>query len=202
MEVAIDEAKSERYLQFRANSYTQAIQSFGYAYAFQKRINKYNRLLKLLKVSGILIPATLAITAITFYSYKPLFSTILVIFSIVSVIQFFISIYAVNDNWDIRLSHSYRANASYNNLFSAFKQLWQTPPLTLNEFEKKYDLINKEYDLRRNQDQDYDLSDEERRRGMRSGLREFQEKCSLCHEVPYSMNPTACDVCGNFKFYI
>ena len=43
------------------------------------------------------------------------------------------------------------------------------------------------------------LSDEEKRMGMRSGLRNSQRACVECKKIPTSMESTECNVCGKYK---
>ena len=43
-----------------------------------------------------------------------------------------------------------------------------------------------------------EVTDKEKRIGMRFGLRELSRKCVGCNEIPLSMNTSNCDICGNF----
>ena len=52
---------------------------------------------------------------------------------------------------------------------------------------------------KRRVDQLSNITDEEKRMGMRATLRQFQRECANCKQTPVSMVPSECGVCGNFK---
>ncbi|MEV5447207.1 mobilome CxxCx(11)CxxC protein, partial [Streptomyces sp. NPDC052644] len=63
----------------------------------------------------------------------------------------------------------------------------------------RYEVLKALDTSRQAQDLNQDIDDQEKRMGMRAALRERQRKCSACLTVPTGMQPTNCDVCGNYK---
>ena len=64
--------------------------------------------------------------------------------------------------------------------------------------ELRNEVLKTENNLRRHIDNQQNVTEKEKRFGMRAALRQYQKQCSACKKVPTTMKPTSCGVCGNF----
>jgi mobilome CxxCx(11)CxxC protein len=183
----------------RKNCSDNSFQCFGYEYLFDQRASRFGSWLSSLKVFGIVVPA-LAGAYVIGYGLTPTLKFLIYVAGIISIVQFIFSIFAVIYKWDDELSYAYEASPDYNNLHSKFKDLAQIPPNTLEQFKKEYNLLDQQYRSRSQQDAKHNIADWERRKAMRSTLREHQKECVGCYHTPVSMESTQCDVCGKFSF--
>jgi mobilome CxxCx(11)CxxC protein len=92
-----------------------------------------------------------------------------------------------------------KESASINYYISQqYKRFAETPPKTNQEFEHKIDLLDAEESSRSNIDTQHHITEKEKRFGMRAALRNFQRECSGCGQVPITMKPSNCEICGKF----
>jgi len=177
---------------------TSAFHEFGTGFIFEKRASKYRRLLKSLKIMGIIVPVSVGATA-SGYGFDSQVLKYMIIISVpVSIIQLVISVIAVASNWDEELDYSFESSRHHSELYAKYKKLADYPPSSLDDFERQRALIDTESQQRSNSDKKHPINEWENRLGMRYSLREYQKACAGCTETPVSMNSTNCDVCGNF----
>lgn len=192
------QADEEKTLLIRNTCMDMSIQCFGYHYIFDKRAIRFGKYVRILQIVGIVIPAVLATSLVNFRNVSWLSPFLDVLLAIVSIGGFGLSIIALISGWDNKLSYSHEASHSYNYLHDHFLRLSKFPPSTLPLLNEQYLVLNTEYRTRTQQDSKYEVSDKERRMGMRAALREYQKKCVSCKEIPESMTATNCHICGNF----
>ncbi|PKD21814.1 hypothetical protein APR41_02205 [Salegentibacter salinarum] len=182
----------------RKESWNKALQSFGKAYIFSQRAEFYKKWIRSLTWLGIIIPLMIGGIAMGYGYNSSILDIALSITIPVITLQLGISAFALVNNWSDYLSYSLEATNDYNSLSESFKKIAINPPKDSYEHQKLYDILETKYSLRMQQDSKYGLKDRELRRGMRSGLREFQRECVACRETPLSMQSTSCQICGNF----
>lgn len=181
----------------RQESFIKYINCYGFAYIFDKRAIRYSIWINLLKVFGIVVPAVIGAVALS-YKFEVLKFFIGIAIPI-TIIQFAISVCAVIFKWDDRLSYCYEASQHYTDLFSRYKTLNLSHiEADVNDSENKLKLLEVEYLSRMFQSTKQNIRDWEFRLGMRYALKNLKVPCSSCKKIPESMNPTDCDVCGNF----
>jgi mobilome CxxCx(11)CxxC protein len=183
----------------RLECWHRAFNAFGHGYIFDKRANKYGIRINLLKVFGLLVPATVGSTAIGYGYNNEVLKSLIALAIPLTIIQFVISVLAIIYKWDDELSYSFEASQSYNTLHDNFEKLGGFPPIDYEQLRIKYDLLNTEYNLRQQQDSKHIIKEWELRKGMRSSLRDKQRKCVGCNLIPLSMESTDCYVCGRFS---
>ena len=172
---------------------------FGYAYLFQRRSRKFSKWVNWLKVFGLLTPALVGSVALA-TDLEQILPTIKFLATIILIIQFLFSVWAVIFKWDEELSYSFEAAQAHSSLSDRFEKLAKVPPIDINEFKLKFETISTEYRLRSEQDYKHGLKEWELRRGMRSALRQYKKTCIACKITPVSLRSSDCDVCGNFAF--
>jgi mobilome CxxCx(11)CxxC protein len=179
----------------RQDCWRYAMQAFGTAYIFQQRAHKVRKLLRITTFLGIAIPVIIGgiITSFSAMSgYLPYFITLA---GILGIVQLVMSIWSLVAGWDNELAYALESLADNYHLSSEFEQLAKSPPPDL---ELRFEVIRKQNQFREDADNKQDISDKEKRKGMRAALRQFQRPCLYCHEVPSSMIPSDCEVCGRF----
>jgi len=123
---------------------------------------------------------------------------LLTIASILGLIQLIGSIWSVTARWDDNFGYALEARSANRLLFEKYRALAESPPRTDKEATTQYSLIESECNARTNEDEKQSISEDEKRMGMRAALRQLRKQCAGCGNVPSSMEPTECDVCGKF----
>jgi mobilome CxxCx(11)CxxC protein len=178
----------------RCNDY--ALQCYGTAYIFEKRTSKIRWKLNVLTFLGIAVPATGG-AVIGIFSLSPQhINYILFPAGFLGIILFVLSIWSLVAKWNDNFFYYLESKSSNYRLSDDWAQLANTTTLSNGEFETKIQILEAESQLRSDLDNRHDISEKEKRMGMRAGLRKFQRPCAVCGEIPKSMKPTQCGVCG------
>ncbi len=144
------------------------------------------------------MPLTVGLIVLSFGTGPKALPWVLTAAAILGAIQAVVSLWSLVRGWNE--AHAYaRVSVGANDALSnSYKTLAQNPPASYDELQARFDLLQVENQNRTQLDLDQGAQDSEQRMGMRAGLRQFSRKCSGCRKVPTSMEPTDCDVCGNF----
>src|SRR6185503_11700711 len=188
------------YDKLRSECHENAFHSFGYAYIFDKRAQRFGRWVNLLKAFGVLVPAIVGATAIGYGYNNALLKYAIVIAIPITIIQFVFSLLAIVYKWDDELAYAYEASSSYNDLYNKFSKTGKFPPAEYDHLSKEFDYITIEQTFRGQQDGKHNIREWELRKGMKYALRQYKQKCSGCGDIPLSMTSTNCYVCGKFSF--
>jgi mobilome CxxCx(11)CxxC protein len=175
-----------------------ALYAFGTAYIFEKRASKYKKRFNCLTFLGIAVPALFGGFVLSFGAYFPFKAVIVVLISVLGLFQLVFSIWSLVAKWDDAFAYAQEAVSANYRLSANFNELAVSPPENLKDFETAFRLIKLENDFRIDRDNQQFITEREKRMGMRAGLRQFKRACATCKQVPVSLEPTNCDVCGNF----
>jgi len=175
-----------------------ALYAFGTAYIFEKRASKYKRIFNILTFLGIVVPASFGGLVLSFGTDFRFKEIIILIISILGLLQLVLSIWSLVAKWDDSLAYAQESLSANYRLSANFKELAENPPDNLKDFEISYRFLKVENDSRNDRDNQQLVSGKEKRMGMRAGLRQFKRVCAVCHQVPVSLKPSDCEVCGNF----
>ncbi|MCU0350620.1 MAG: hypothetical protein MUF43_07300 [Flavobacterium sp.] len=183
-------------VKIRQDCWDKALDAVAYCYIYSKKIDNIEFWLKWSKVLGIIIPVMLGGIVSSYYSDKEIMGLSLKILTPIALLQLIVSTYLSIVGSDEKIMNYVTKSTDYNFLASQFEQLAKYPTENYDEYNNKYEiLLTREREISRG---NHIISDKEKRMGMRYGLRNFQRKCVGCKETPLSMNPTNCDICGNF----
>lgn len=186
----------------RNNSWDTAFHSFGYSYIFEQRIKKYSGYNKKLKFYALVFPALVGLIAFGYKAEYPVVLDIAIIIAIpLTIIQFIFALLAITQEWDNELLYSIEAAIDYNHLYGEFKRLAEFPPVTFEEFDQRFGILNTKYAFRSQQNSKHEVKEKELRKGMKYSLREFKKECIECKIIPTSMESTSCSVCGKYGFF-
>jgi len=181
--------------QQRAELWRSAIESFGTAYIFEKRAAKFRGRMRLLAFSGIVLPLTVGAVAGAFGAGSSILAISIVVAGVLGVFQLGLSAWAISAKWDDSLGYSQESTTDNYRLSKEFATLAKLASTT---FQLQLAILEAQSQSRDAQDQRQDISDPEKRMGLRAALRQFERKCVKCEKVPDSMEPTDCPVCGKF----
>jgi mobilome CxxCx(11)CxxC protein len=174
----------------RQDCWDHALHSFAAAAIFERRIRSLSRRLRFLTFLGIVVPALFGALVLGFGLTPDALKWSAAAAAIVGSIQLVASIWSLVVGWDQRLAEASQGMDANSRLCQAYRRLGADPP---SDIRTRYDILEAT-----RQEQRAMFNDAEKRFGMRAGLREFQRPCAGCNEVPTSMKPSSCNVCGNF----
>jgi mobilome CxxCx(11)CxxC protein len=175
-----------------------ALRCYGTAYIFEKRACDVRRKLKFLTFLGIANPMVVGAVIYTYNLCPESLRFFLCTTGAVSTFQLILSVWALVNEWDNKLSNYLASKSDNYNLADKYDKLAKTTIMTKNEFEIKFSSVEGEATSRVNFDEKYDVSGKEKRMGMRFGLRRYQRSCAGCKKIPTTMESTECGICGQF----
>lgn len=190
-------ARSSEFDSLRSSCWEQAIHCYGTSYIFGRRAECLRRRLSWLAFLGMAVPALVGVCVLTF-SFDWWFLKVLVpILSVVGIVQFVLSLWALVARWQERHAYSVESKAANELLYEKYSALAKNPA-TLAEARVRLDLVEQDARVWRDKDSREGITDNEKRRGMRAGLRQVGRRCAGCDQVPVDMAPSDCGVCGKF----
>ena len=180
----------------RQDCWDKTLDAIAYSYIYQLKIKSINFWLRISKILGIIITVFLGGVLTSTYNSPEYISMAIWITSPFALGQLVLStILSINGADENVLKYSTKA-AEYSVIETEFRQMARYPNSNEFEYLKKFEiLIEREKGISK---ANLEVTDKEKRIGMRFGLRELSRKCVGCNEIPLSMNASNCDICGNF----
>jgi mobilome CxxCx(11)CxxC protein len=182
---------------YRRKCWDAALHAYGTSYIFQKRAASLKRKTDILIWVGLAVPILTGALVGTFGGYK-LWGAAIVAGSVVGALQIAISLWSVIRRWPEDLSYSSASATANESLASRFAALAEDPPAGLQALRIQFQKLDVEDAARRDRDNEKNVTEKERRMGMRAALRKYQRQCATCHQAPTTMEPSDCGVCGKF----
>jgi mobilome CxxCx(11)CxxC protein len=196
--VRTDEQDDER-SKIQLDSWNNAVYAFGTADIFERRTRLFQRKLQWLGYIGLAGPLLVGLLALGFGATSYSVKSIIPIAIVVGIAQVLISAWSLVSDWTGNLAYARESATANAELAARYQQLARSAPeYRHTDLRHKFDLLFVEDSARRQRDLGRSITDCERRRGLRAGMRQFERECSACRQVPVSMTPTQCEVCGNF----
>lgn len=184
--------------EIRSDSWNQAAHAFGTAAIFQERARKLKSKLRALTFLGIVIPVLVGGVAMSFGTEGEWFKWLLYAAAGLGLIQLIGSVWSLVSGWEETHAYALASAVANDSLATAFSDFAKNPPANSKDTELRYEVLKTENNLRRHIDNQQNVTEKEKRFGMRAALRQYQKQCSACKKVPTTMKPTSCGVCGNF----
>jgi mobilome CxxCx(11)CxxC protein len=175
-----------------------ALKCFGTAYIFERRAAPIRRKLQWLAFLGIAAPAALGAVVGTFKLNETALAVAITFAGVIGIAQLIISIWSLVAKWDVSLAYDVESKSANYRMAGEYAKLAKTQTISAEEFDMQFRLLETEARLRTELDQRQDITDKEKRMGMRAALRQYQRVCAGCKQVPVSLDSTACPVCGKF----
>ncbi|MGW0294748.1 mobilome CxxCx(11)CxxC protein [Streptomyces tuirus] len=181
---------------YRRKCWDAALHAHGTSYIFQKRASRLKRNTDVLTWIGFAVPLLIGALVGTFGRDR-LWSVVLVVGSVIAAAQLVTSLWSLVKRWPEELAYSSASATANESLASRFAALGEDPP-GLAALRTQLEKLNVEDTARRERDNEKNVTEKERRMGMRAALRKFQRRCPACQQVPTAMDPSDCGVCGKF----
>lgn len=180
----------------RQDCWDNTLDAIAYSYIYQLKIKSINFWLRISKILGIIIPVFLGGILTSTYNSPEYISMAIWITSPFALGQLVLStILTINGADENVLKYSTKA-AEYSVIETEFRQMARYPNSDEFEYLKKFEiLIEREKGISK---ANLEVTDKEKRIGMRFGLRELSRECVGCKKTPLSMTSSKCDICGNF----
>lgn len=180
----------------RQDCWDFALDCAAYYYIYTKKLKSIGVLLRISKVLGIIIPVLLGGTLASYGQNSSIITLAITITTPIALLQLCLSTYLTVIGMDEKFAEYNSMAASYSIIEGDFKMLAKYPLDNFDEYTKKFEiLLEREKGI---SGANIDVTDKEKRMGMRFGLREYSRHCVGCKTVPLSMKSTNCDICGNF----
>lgn len=176
-----------------------ASKCFGTAYIFEQRAAPLRIAIKMLTFSSLIGPLAIGAIVIAVGTEGKIIISAVVLASILSVIQITLSLWALVSRWGENLAYYLESKADNYQLSDRFKNLANNTTHDESNWRKNFHVLETLGEMRAQFDHRCDISDEEKRMGMRAALRNFQRECVGCKTKPTSMESTDCAVCGRYK---
>lgn len=177
----------------------EALKCYGTAYIFEKRAAQLKTKSGWLNFFGIAGPAMLGATIATYNLDNSIEEAIKIAAGTIGILQFGFTIWSMTEGWSEKVSAYTESKTNNYSISKRLNQLEHNTTASRAEFESELAVIEKEIEIRNGIDAKHDITDEEKRMGMKYGLRKYQRPCAGCSIVPIEMKPTDCGVCGKFK---
>jgi mobilome CxxCx(11)CxxC protein len=189
--------ESQRFDGMRRQAWRGAMDAFATGYMFEHRQRRLRQKLRLVSFIGFAVPLTVGTAVLTFGTTGRGWVYILWIAGVLGGAQAVVSLWSLVARWDESLAHASESASANHDLSKRFRALAEIPP-DVATMSARLDILLAENTQREQADYKQDLTDKEKRRGHRAALRHFDKPCKACKQVPLSLTPTKCDICGDF----
>ncbi|MEX2375003.1 MAG: mobilome CxxCx(11)CxxC protein [Dehalococcoidia bacterium] len=179
----------------RQQAWKGAIDCFGTAHIFERRARRLKYATRALDFGAVGVPAVVGALALADW----LTGWVLAAATLLLLLQLTLAVWSATASWTERLGFCSQSAADNSHLSRRYRRLAEAPPRDTNELRRELELIHVEYDYRSRSDEQQHVTERERKRGHRAGLRQFGRACHACGRVPGDMTSTDCGVCGQFK---
>jgi len=182
----------------REDCWDKAIHAFGTAYIFEQRFYKSRNKQRLLTFLGLAVPVLVGGVTVAFFGIeqlKPFLGGLIVLSALASTAQLMVTIWSLVEKWDDQTIYGSESSVDNYEISRLYAEFAKNNPV---DFKSKYELLNVRNSIRSIEDGKRGVTEPEKRRGMRAGLRRFQRPCAGCKQVPVDLVSTDCNVCGNY----
>ncbi len=185
-------------LQICPKCWERAVDTFGTGKIFVERATSYRRKLNALAYLGIVVPATVGVTALTYGLNWQSLSIVAGVAAFLGIVQLLVSISSIVNAWPTELEYSNESGAENLALSARFKNLAQTAANPPADLQQQFETLVAQDEARSKQDSKKGVTERELRKAHRYGLRQYQRRCVGCETVPTDMKSTNCGICGRF----
>jgi mobilome CxxCx(11)CxxC protein len=199
--VAADTENMDRALATRTECWNAALNSYATSYIFQRRARILKIRLQLITYIGFAVPMTVGLLVLGYGDFKSL-AVIVVIAVAIGIAQVAFSLWSIIGGWVDGYSYALTSIAANDLLAAKYTRLASNPPENFRALQSECEKLQAEDDARQEQDYQQGIKEPEKRMGMRAALRKYQRRCVACNEIPNTMRPTNCGVCGDFRYKI
>ena len=191
----------DRALATRTECWNAALNSYATSYIFQRRARILKIRLQLITYTGFAVPMTVGLLVLGYGDFKSL-ALIIVIAAAIGIAQVAFSLWSIIGGWVDGYSYALTSIAANDLLAAKYTRLASNPPEKFQDLQSECEKLQAEDNARQEQDYQQGIKEAEKRMGMRAALRKYQRRCVACNEIPSTMRPTNCGICGDFRYKI
>jgi mobilome CxxCx(11)CxxC protein len=168
--------------QLRSDCRTKAHYAFGTSSVFERRMRRLERRRNWITYLGIVVPLLVGSLVLSFG--KDWLPYVAVPAGLVGAVQLALSVWSIVAKWDDNYSYAQGAMQAQTKLFNAWDRLAKYPPTDLAQRVKE---LSDEDERQENSDRAQNISEKEKRYGMRKTLYQYKLPCASCKIQPPSM---------------
>ena len=172
--------------------WNRACDCFATAKIFEKRALEYRKKLNWLSYLGIGVPAVFGGMALAWGKGVLDNRIVMFVIAIAGVVQIAMSVAALIHHWAEEHAYSNRSASTNFQLSDEFKILAPQSVSPSPNFQHDLDKLLTRDRTQTTLDNEKHVTDQEKSRGHRHALRQFQRTCAVCNQKPTDMNPTNC----------
>lgn len=180
----------------RQRCWNQALRSYGTEQILKRRAKDLRNGLQYISFLSIVPPLLVGGLLLAFADSKVWQTYAIRIAGVIAIIQTLFQAWSWSRHWEEQLPKLEVGAVKNLHLWRRYEALASKWPA---DHEEQYKGLEEEYTAQAAEDEKFGLTEEERRFGMRHALRRFVRICNGCNIKPISIQPSKCDVCGNFE---
>jgi mobilome CxxCx(11)CxxC protein len=180
----------------RQHCWNRALEAFGTSYLFQRRIRRPQRGIRWVAYLSLAVPLVIGLVVMAFGTDDASLPVLLWVGGILLVVQGLLALWSLVARWNDTIESVLLSITENNRLANRYKEIAERGP---SDAAVRAAVLDAEYQARTEADLRQGITEQEKRMGMRAGLRQFQRACAACGKVPTTMDPSQCGVCGNFS---
>ncbi len=192
------EGAAQIFARLRSSAWERALYATGTAHIFEVRARSLRRRLNRLAFAGLVLPVAVGAVVIAYGASVPRLSVVIGIAAALGAVQLIVALWSVVQGWPDSYERATRSLLANQALAQDFESLAKDPPTTVPRLRSQLELLAAKDDGQRQQDHAQDISEREKRMGMRAALLRYDRQCAKCRIVPANMKSTNCGVCGDF----
>jgi mobilome CxxCx(11)CxxC protein len=181
----------------RKQCHEEVVHCLGTAAVFEYRANVLRRRIRFLAFVGLALPLVVGVAYVSFgetWVTKALTGVAVLL----GAIQIVLSLWSLAFRWDDDFAYFAEAHSANRRLAERLRDLARNQSLSATRFQDTFDALDSDNKHRSTLDEKYEVTDNEKRMGMRKALFLLQKECAVCKQIPTTMSASNCDVCGNF----
>jgi mobilome CxxCx(11)CxxC protein len=178
----------------RSDCWDSALYAFGTASIFERRARRLGYGLKILTYVGFVVPLAVGTAVLSFNISHALVVNIAMIAGALLLVQLVLSAWSIVAGWDQARSYAIESMTDNFRLAGAYKFLAEHSPADLKH---RFEVLAGQTASRDASDYRQDLTEKEKRAGLRAALFQYRRQCVQCGAIPVSREAiTECGVCG------
>jgi mobilome CxxCx(11)CxxC protein len=183
----------------REDAWNRALHAASTARIFERRANHLKRKLRSLSFAGLAVPLVIGSVVLSYgagYELLPLF---IAIASVIAILQAAVSLWSLSASWVESYDASIQSVISNRSFAQSYEDLARDQAVNAPDFAAQFNSFRIADEAQRAADYRQNVTESEKRFGMRAALIRYRRPCATCHVEPTSMRPTECGVCGDFS---
>ena len=177
----------------------ESLLCLGTSAVFERRAKTLRNRLRSLTFLGIAVPSVVGAAFMAFGAKSSLTGALLGLASLLGLVQVIGSIWSLTYRWDDDFAYAMESMSANRSFHEKFKSLADNLPSSAEEADFKFEILQTESNSRSEADMKQHVTEDEKRYGLRAALRNLHSACTQCKQIPTSLTPSNCDICGNFR---